>query len=141
MAHTVYLAGGMRTGWQDQVINAAPDLDYKDPRTHGLRKEKEYTEWDLNAIDESTIMFAFLEADNPSGAGLALEIGYAKAQGKYIIFVCEAQHPHYRYFGMSRMCANRVYDYLEDGVEFLRTFQTFPRDASDPDNYYGRSRD
>ena len=114
----------MHTDWQDVVRLHGPRLlDYRDPKSHGLTEEKEYTKWDLDNLTESDIVFAYLESENPSGAGLALEIGYAYAQRKYIIFVCRRDHPYYSNFGMARSCANKVFHTLEDGVQYLRTFK------------------
>jgi hypothetical protein len=71
----VYLAGGHRSGWQQSIMNAAPGFDYFDPRSHGLDDPRSYTVWDLNAIDQSDILFVYFEATNPSGFGLSLEVG------------------------------------------------------------------
>ena len=118
----IYLAGGFRSGWQDAVIRLASHHAFLDPRMHGLTEERDYTKWDLDAIRESDLVFAYLEKDNPSGAGLALEIGYAHALGKVIVFVEEPGHPHTRYFGMARQCADRFCADLSEGVNFLRDF-------------------
>ena len=118
----VYLAGGFRSGWQDAVIRLASHHAFLDPRMHGLTEERDYTKWDLDAIKDSALVFAYLEKDNPSGAGLALEIGYAYALGKVIIFVEEPGHPHSRYFGMARQCAYRLYNDLDEGANFLSSY-------------------
>lgn len=85
----VYLAGGMKSGWQDEVIHKVPDCIFLDPRSHGLIDENQYTRWDLEAIQASNLVFAYLEKTNPGGYALALELGYAKALGKPIILVDE----------------------------------------------------
>ena len=73
----VYLAGGFQSGWQDTVMQAVPSLDYLDPRSHGLKSKTEYTAWDLEAVRRSDCVFAYLEATNPGGYALALEVGFA----------------------------------------------------------------
>jgi len=118
----VYLAGGFQSGWQDKVMKKTLCLEYIDPRIHGLDDEKEYTEWDLSAISKSDVVFAYLEPTNPGGYSLALELGYAKALGKYIIFIDEKSTKNVtisNYFGMVRSVANEVYVSLEEGIEGL----------------------
>lgn len=127
----LYLAGGMRSGWQDRLIETVQErlplmpVIYLDPRQNGTADEATYTAWDAAAVELADILFVYLEADNPSGAGLALEIGIAEgmkragAKPKTIIFVCEPDHPHFRYFGMARVCSDFVYKDLRDGVTQL----------------------
>ena len=114
MTTRVYLAGGFRGGWQDRVIEAFNepfgeylDVEFVDPRKHGLKEEADYTEWDLRAIRECDVVFAVSEHDNPSGYGLMLEIGYAKALGKQIIFCELGSDPvRTRYYGMARVVSD-----------------------------------
>lgn len=125
----IYLAGGMRTNWQDKVTARIQRLTvpvlFIDPRNHGYADEVSYTSWDICGVERSDIVFAYLEADNPSGAGLALELGVAEGlrragqAAKHVIFVCEPDHPHYRYFGMARACADVVAPTLQEGIEEL----------------------
>ena len=84
---TVYLSGGHRSGWQQKIITDIQGFCFKDPSSHGLTDPKLYTAWDLEAIRESDIIFAYFESSNPSGYGLNFEIGYAAALGKQIIFI------------------------------------------------------
>lgn len=121
----IYLAGGMKTGWQDKVIRRCTDLRFIDPRTHGLQQEAEYTAWDLAAIDRADMVFAYMDTSNPSGFGMSLEVGYAKARGKYIWYVCEDDSARQRYFGMVRSCADRLYSSLDkalDDMAFVRVY-------------------
>lgn len=105
----VYLAGGMRSNWQDKVIEAVGATALIiDPRRHGSKEEHAYTAWDLTGVDHADIVFGFIEADNPCGAGLALEFGYAHAQGKKLIYVEEPEFPHSRYFGMVRAISSHT---------------------------------
>lgn len=84
---TVYLSGGMRGDWRQRVQAAVPCLTYINPQDHGLDIADEYTAWDLLGVRMADVIFAYLEDHNPSGIGLALEVGYAKALGKTVIFV------------------------------------------------------
>lgn len=77
----VYLAGGMRSNWQDKVKKAFPGIMFLDPRDHGAKEEAAYTAWDLTGVELADIVFGYIEKDNPNGAGLALEFGYAAKAG------------------------------------------------------------
>lgn len=115
----IYLAGGMKSEWQDRVIAAHPDIDFMDPRTHGLADEEDYTRWDLNAIRSSGLVFAYMDADNPSGFGLNLEVGYAYALGIPVWYACEDRTDRQRRFGMVRACSARIFDSLDSAIEAL----------------------
>lgn len=120
----IYLAGGFKSGWQDIVISSINNKEVRfiDPRIHGIENSDEYTEWDLNAVKESDILFAFMEASNPGGYALALEIGYAKAIGKTIIFVDDV-HAHdparSRFLDMLRSSADFSFYTIKDGITCL----------------------
>ena len=119
---TVYLAGGFRSGWQEKVFSALPDLVYKDPSKHGLTDPVLYTEWDLQAIRESDVVFAYLEATNPAGYALALEVGYAKALGKVVVLVDEKSSRNEqagRYLQMLRSAADATFDSFDEGLTHL----------------------
>ena len=120
----VYLAGGMHGNWRD-TYKKFLDLDVFDPCEHGLDKFDQYTTWDLYAIERCDVLLAYMEADNPGGQGLMLEIGYAKALGHKIIMVLDEEfmmQDRYRYFMMGATCADVVvYDH-EDGLKVLLSF-------------------
>lgn len=118
----VYLAGGMHSGWQDGIRSAIPSLQYRDPREHRLLAPEEYTPWDLLAVRQSDVVFAYLEAGNPSGFGLAVEVGYAKALGKTVILVDEQSalgEAEARRLAMLRATADVVFDDMDNGIRFL----------------------
>ena len=110
----------MRSGWQDRVIAAASAHVYIDPRQHGLDAPAQYTLWDLEGVRQCDLVFAYLEASNPSGIGLALEIGYAKALGKRIVLVDEQQD---RRFAIVRECVDVVLATLDDGLNLLKSME------------------
>ena len=120
----IYLAGGFYSGWQDHVIDAVPGPIYLDPRQHGLTDPRDYTRWDLEAIEECDTMFAIFEESNPGGYALCLEIGYAKGLGKTVIFVDERLNDPKasRYMAMVHCSSDFVFPSLEDGVSFFREF-------------------
>jgi nucleoside 2-deoxyribosyltransferase len=115
----VYLAGGMRSNWQDRVIHAVSGVEWRDPRSHGLTEEKEYTKWDLYAVQECDVVFAYMDHDNPSGYGMCLEMGYAHALGKKIILVDMRSPVDARFrnwMGMARSVAHYNARDMEDGI-------------------------
>lgn len=89
----IYLCGGFKTDWQDEVIahvkRLRPDAELFDPRDHKLHDPKDYTKQDLQAIWDCDIVFAYMECTNPGMANLAFELGYAHAMGKKIVLVNE----------------------------------------------------
>ncbi len=107
----IYLAGGFKSGWQDRVTLLLPSLVFLDPREHKLDNAAEYTKWDLEAIQQSDLILAYMEKGNPGGYALSLEIGYAKALGKKIILIDEHDDTQrHRYFEMVREVADECYD-------------------------------
>jgi len=125
----IYLAGGMKSGWQDQIINKFKDkFIFFNPCDHCLSISSQYTSWDLHFLEKSDIIFAYLEKDNPSGYGLALEVGFAKASNKTIILVDERsifdEEFAYR-FRIIRDSASLVFDDLESGLKFLDRFSIY----------------
>jgi nucleoside 2-deoxyribosyltransferase len=105
----LYLAGDMHSGWQDELIAAlGSGFDVIDPRNqpktddHGI-----YTAWDLAGVRECDALAAFMSARNPSGYGLCVEVGYAHALGKRVLFIDAAQADwRSKYFGMVRAIAS-----------------------------------
>lgn len=122
----VYLSGGMNQyNWQKKVIESVECEGYTffNPREHMLKDSKQYTFWDLYYVQKCDIVFAYMEKENPSGYGLTLEIGYAKALNKPIILVDErskAKDDFTRYFKIVRESSTIVFENLEQGVELLK---------------------
>lgn len=127
----VYLAGGMRSNWQDKVkkaLSAGGPVHIIDPREHAQEDEQDYTAWDLSGVAMADIVFGYLEKDNPNGAGLAVEFGYGAAQGKILYLVEEDGFPFTRYFGMVRAVSHRTSNSLDAGVSDLRHYLFGKRD-------------
>lgn len=91
----IYLSGGMKDGWQDHIKRDFPGHVWLDPRDHGLKIARDYTKRDLEMIDESEMIWAYFPLSNPSGIGLAAELGYAKAKGKAIYLAIETKERHW----------------------------------------------
>lgn len=85
----------------------------------------QYTLWDMHHIRSADILFGYMEKDNPSGYGLATEIGYAKGLGKTVILIDEksrADKQFSQYFTMVREVADIVLDSLGEGINILKVF-------------------
>lgn len=121
---SVYLAGGFKTRWQDQVTESAPYFNYIDPSLHGIEDPVLYTEWDLKGVKRSDIVFANMEGSNPGGYAMAMEVGYAKALGKVIIY-CESNvnSELSRRFDMIRAGSDYSFFTLTDAIEKLKNMK------------------
>jgi hypothetical protein len=122
----IYLAGGFKSGWQNRLIMALPSFDYFDPRAHGLAMKKEYTAWDLEAIRRCDCVFAYFESQNPGGYALALEVGFAKALGKFVIFVDEKSPSDTqagRYLEMVAETVDVHFNTFQEGIDFLGKYK------------------
>ncbi len=120
----VYLAGGFHSGWQDKVKNAVQAV-YCDPRLKepGITRLEEIATWDFHCIKQSDVVFACMERTNPSGFGLAVEIGYAKGLGKTVVLVLEPNHETHKdkYLQFLKKAADVTYESLEDAIHFLQS--------------------
>ncbi|MCP1719585.1 nucleoside 2-deoxyribosyltransferase [Kerstersia gyiorum] len=117
----IYLAGGFRSNWQALVVaRLAGSFELLDPSAHNIQDPVEYTQWDLEAIRQSDIVLANMEASNPGGYSLALEVGFAKALGKQIFMVDQVKDPSvHRYLEMVRQCSERVFPTLGEAIDHL----------------------
>jgi nucleoside 2-deoxyribosyltransferase len=125
----VYLAGTLNTTWQNRVIESLRGkFIFYNPQEHSLEESKMYTVWDLHYLKKSNIIFAYLNNENPSGYGLTLEIGYARALNKTIILVDEKSqnNPVFeKYFRIVRDSSSIVFDSLELGLKYLEKFSHY----------------
>lgn len=116
----VYLAGGMKGTWQDDLMRLVPSHTYFDPRSHGIQDPVGYTDWDLKHIGMCDVLVAYMDPSNPSGFGLSLEIGFAAALCKYIVFIDQLGLDwRSRYFGMHRVIATCVVPSVESAADAL----------------------
>jgi nucleoside 2-deoxyribosyltransferase len=121
MTKKVYLAGGFRSGWQNIVKQNVKNSLFLDPSLHDIKDPTTYTAWDINAVIECDILFAFMEISNPAGYAMSLEIGYAKALGKTIIFTEEPlPAPRKRHFDMVREVCDYNCNTLVEGMDVLQ---------------------
>lgn len=116
----IYLAGGFHSGWQDRVIAACPQHQFFDPRvTRGLDPPR-YTFVDIMCICLSDVVLAYMEVSNPSGIGLAFEVGYAMGLQKPVILICEKED---RYFMIVKEAVTVEVPTLKDAIEVLNRVQ------------------
>ncbi|HET8859537.1 nucleoside 2-deoxyribosyltransferase domain-containing protein [Marivirga sp.] len=123
MKSKVYLAGGMNSNWQKKIIDELSDqFIFFNPSEHKLDDVKEYKVWDLYYVKNCDILFGYMEKSNPSGYGLALEIGYAKALNKLIILVDERSHSDatfHKNFKFIQLTSDIYFNKIEDGITML----------------------
>jgi nucleoside 2-deoxyribosyltransferase len=117
----VYLAGGMKDGWQDQFTPLVSGVEWIDPRKQPPTEDPAvYTKWDLDGVRRADAVVAYMSPSNPSGYGLALEIGFAHALGRPIIFIDRVQEDwRGRYFDMARQLCIVVPDFETAGLALV----------------------
>lgn len=101
----IYLAGGTRGNWREL-------LELNNQNTHeffnimGIQRKSlsEIARLEMTWLRSCDGVLAWFPEDNPSGIGLAAELGYAKALGKTTVL---------------------VYDHLHKRVEWLRHIVDF----------------
>lgn len=125
----VYLAGGMKSGWQDKIIKQFGNkYIFLNPRDHQLSISEQYTTWDLHYVKKADIILAYMEKDNPSGYGMTLEIGYAQALNKTIILIDERSAIDTSFanrFKIVRESSSVVFNNLTDGLAFFERFSFY----------------
>ena len=129
MKPKIYLAGGFKGGWHKKVTKELNiNFTLFNPEEHKLKDSNHYTTWDLFHVDKCDILLGYMAKDNPSGYGLALEIGYAKAKGKLIILIDERSKKDAifkKYFLICKESSNVIFDTLEDAINYLKKFKNY----------------
>ena len=116
----VYLAGGMREEWR-LYFKGLKGITFYDPTQTFLSDSSAYTYWDLEAIRQCDVVFAYFESGNSSGIGLACEVGYALGLGKPVFLV--NQQPENRYFEFVVKSGVVLLPNLETGKKLLNNLQ------------------
>jgi len=111
----IYLAGGMANSWRTKVIAALDRFTILQP-DRSIINSAEYTARDLLLVRSADIVLAYMEADNPSGLGLALEVGYALGLGKTVVLVNEGKNP---YMPIVENAVSLVYCNFDEALEAL----------------------
>lgn len=118
----VYMAGGHHSAWRETLMKAAPSFRFHNPVGHGLADPAAYTAWDLEAVRRCDVVFAYLEASNPSGIGLSVEVGFGVAMGKHVILVDEktaSGGDTARHMAFLRHAATVCFDTMDGGTAYL----------------------
>jgi len=94
MTKKVYLSGGFVTSWQEEVMEAVPEAEFYNPKDFDmaglLRTPVDiYAPMDRIQIEDSDIVFGYLEASNPTPINIVAECCYAKALGKIVVLCNE----------------------------------------------------
>lgn len=122
----VFLSGGFKSNWQSKVIEElGGQFTFFNPRDHNLEHSDFYTTWDIHFVKECDIFFAYMENSNPSGYGLAFELGVAYSLNKTIILVDEKSREEKtfaKYFKILYKPSGVILDNLNDGIEYLKKF-------------------
>jgi nucleoside 2-deoxyribosyltransferase len=123
----IYLAGGIRSDWQQKVIDSVNYLTFFNPRSKEVDKRltlDEFGTWDLHHVRACDLVFAYMEKSNPSGVGMAVELGYAKGLGKTIILCLESDNEHIKdkYLSFMTKVADAVYTDLDDAISHLKLY-------------------
>jgi nucleoside 2-deoxyribosyltransferase len=127
----VYLAGGFKSDWANQVRKCSNKIHFINPKDKEFKNGEriamnvnEYGKWDLHYIRNSDILFVYVERTNTSCIGLCCEAGYAKGLGKTVITVLEPNHEtiNDNYLLFITQVSDIVFTNLEDGIEYLKSF-------------------
>lgn len=121
----IYLSGGSRGDWQDDLIRAITTngVEFIDPRDWADEQDPQvYTAKDLAGVEAADLVIAFLDDGNPSGIGMALEVGYAKALGKSIVSFIAPSNPKARYFDIVKAASTTSFTDYKKFVLLLRNF-------------------
>lgn len=123
----IYLAGGLRSGWQDKLKATLPQIDFISPLDKDDKSMNvyEYGTWDLHHIKYCDLVFAYMEKTNPSGIGLSCEIGFAYGIGKTVIAVLEPENEYMKdsYLQFIKKVSHLCFDNLEQGIKYLSNFK------------------
>jgi len=91
----VYLAGGMKTCWQDRVKADLRKLEerglvrWNDPRDNATNNPAEYELLDIMRVQTADIVFGLAEDGNPGLYALCVELAFGHARGARTILVNE----------------------------------------------------
>jgi len=127
MKPKIYLAGGIKSNWQQKIVNSI-DAEFFNPRTKEVDRTLTLTEfgtWDLHFIKQCDIVFAYMEKNNPSGIGMAVEMGYAKGLGKTVILCLEPDNEFIKagYLQFMKKVSDVVYENIDEAIAHLQLYK------------------
>lgn len=121
----VYLAGDIKTLWREQVISQCDGLQFINPYDKEQIEITEHGVWDLHAIKQSDVIFAYMGKTNPSGISLAVEVGYAHGLGKTVILVLELNNEFQKdkHLQFLKKVSDITFADFQSGIDFLKSFE------------------
>lgn len=129
---TVYLAGGFKTDWANDVIVNCPSIKFINPKDKEYKNGErismdvqEYGLWDIHYIRQCEIVFVYVQNNNPSCIGLSCEAGYAKGLGKTVISVIEPNNQYIKdsYLSFIGVVSDIVFTDIEHAIQYLKSYQ------------------
>ena len=112
----IYLAGGFHSGWQNVIKERVSTHEYYDSsKDADQRFAYRWTAQEIEAMKSCDLVFAYFEVDNPSGLGLAKEIGWATILDIPVWFIDE----HDRINAFLCACSQRVYASFNKAIDDL----------------------
>jgi len=116
----VYLAGGFHSNWQDEIKAKCSKHTFFDPHIDAdQRFAYRWTPQEINGMKTCELVFAYFEIDNPSGLGLAKEIGWATILDIPVWYIDE----HERINAFLCACSQRVYSDFRKAVSDLSGYR------------------
>ena len=134
----VYLAGGMKSGWQDKVMAALEDLrvegvvTFFDPRTNPKEPEK-YRPMDKESWENADIVFGYAESSNPALFAMCIELTGGYYNKARTIFVddlkpenletsekIEEEKKRKRYLSFIETVSHKKATSLPEGISILK---------------------
>jgi hypothetical protein len=111
----IYLAGSFYD-FRDRIIEALPDMEFSDPRTHRQNSIAQLVEDDMKDAAECPVMFACFPRGKARGTMTYAEIGAAKAKGNYIIIADENEQTDYNLNKIADLKFNKI----DEAIEFIK---------------------
>lgn len=125
----VYLAGGMKSGWQDQVKLALRKIHdqglvrWSDPRDNYTADPKEYLLLDVMRAESADIIFGVAEDDNPGLYALCVELSLGHAKGARTLLVNQLKETtdpkRKKYFQFVQVVCDFETDKWHEGINML----------------------
>lgn len=125
----IYLAGGMKTCWQDRVKADLRKLEerglvrWNDPRDNLTNNPAEYELLDVMRVQTADIVFGFAEDSNPGLYALCVELALGHAHGARTILVNELKEEtdvkRVRYFRFIGVVCDFQTDKYHEGIRML----------------------
>lgn len=117
----------MRSCWREEIKETCNGFLFFCPKDKEVSRDMnvdEYGTWDLHYIKQCDIMFCYMEKSNPSGIGLACEMGFGYALGKTVILVLEDENEKIpeEYLAFLKKVSHVTFSDFQAAVNYLKTF-------------------